>query len=62
MESASWQRPLYGLKINRNQAETPLKSGVLGRPEGGVTVVNRILCIFARKIRLKQEFNNYITN
>ena len=30
--------------------------------KGGVTLVNRILCIFAAKIRLKQVFNNYITN
>ena len=27
MESASWQRPLYGFKISQNQAEMPLKSG-----------------------------------
>ena len=27
MESASWQRPLYGFKITQNQAEMPLKSG-----------------------------------
>ena len=27
MESASWQRPLYGFKINQKQAKTPLKSG-----------------------------------
>ena len=34
-ESASWQKPLYGIKINQNQPEIPLKSGVLGRPGGG---------------------------
>ena len=27
MESASWQRPLYGSEITPNQAKTPLKSG-----------------------------------
>ena len=35
MESASWQRPLYGFKISQNQAGIPLKSGVLGRPGEG---------------------------
>ena len=33
-ESASWQKPLYGIKINQNLPEIPLKSGVLGRPGG----------------------------
>ena len=27
MESASWQRPLYGFEISQNQAKMPLKSG-----------------------------------
>ena len=27
MESASWQRPLYGSEITPNQAKMPLKSG-----------------------------------
>ena len=35
MESASWQRPLYGFKINQEQAGIPLKMGVLGQ-SGGV--------------------------
>ena len=26
MESASWQRPLYGFEISQNQAKMPLKS------------------------------------
>ena len=38
MESASWQRPLYGFEISQNQAGIPLKSGVLGRPGGGYFV------------------------
>ena len=27
MESASWQRPLYGFEISQNQAKISLKSG-----------------------------------
>ena len=27
MESASWQRPLYGFEISQNQAKMSLKSG-----------------------------------
>ena len=33
-ESASWQKPLHGIKINQNQSEIPLKAGVLGRSGG----------------------------
>jgi len=47
-ESASWQKPLHGIKINQNQPEIPLKSGVLGRSGGG-TLFNEILCTFAHK-------------
>ena len=35
MESASWQRPLYGFKITQNQAEMPLKSGFSDGLGGG---------------------------
>ena len=35
MESASWQRPLYGFKINQKQAKTPLKSGFSDGLVGG---------------------------
>jgi hypothetical protein len=38
-ESASWQKPLYGIKINQNLPEIPLKSGVLGRPGVGAIKV-----------------------
>ena len=40
MESASWQRPLYGFEISQNQAGIPLKSGVLGRPGGGILFIS----------------------
>ena len=35
MESASWQRPLYGSEITPNQAKTPLKSGFSDGLGGG---------------------------
>ena len=38
MESASWQRPLYGFKITQNQAEMPLKSGFSDGRGGGIMV------------------------
>ena len=39
MESASWQRPLYGFKITQNQAEMPLKSGFSDGLGGGAIVL-----------------------
>ena len=35
MESASWQRPLYGFEISQNQAKMPLKSGFSDGLGGG---------------------------
>ena len=40
MESASWQRPLYGFEISQNQAKMPLKSG-FSDGLGGVELVGR---------------------
>ena len=37
MESASWQRPLYGFEISQNQAKMPLKSGFSDGLGGGRT-------------------------
>lgn len=49
-ESASWQKPLYGIKINQNLPEIPLKSGVLGRPGGGIFVQE---CFVRRVLRAR---------
>ena len=40
MESASWQRPLYGFKITQNQAEMPLKSGFSDGLGGGKKIAD----------------------
>ena len=36
MESASWQRPLYGFEISQNQAKMPLKSRFSDGLGGGI--------------------------
>jgi hypothetical protein len=38
MESASWQRPLYGFEISQNQAKMPLKSGFSDGLWGGIFI------------------------
>ena len=45
-------RHLYGLRISLNQVKIPLKSGVLGRAGGEVTIINRnslYLCGLSRE-------------
>ena len=41
MESASWQRPLYGFEISQNQAKMPLKSGFSDGLGGGKNLAAR---------------------
>ena len=53
MESASWQRPLYGFKINQKQAKTPLKSGFSNGLVGGYGIVNLRLHAVIEEILLQ---------
>ena len=53
MESASWQRPLYGFEISQNQAKMPLKSGFSDGLWGGnfcfsVDVGHGLLVVLAK--------------
>ena len=54
MESASWQRPLYGFEISQNQAKMPLKSG-FSDGLGGV-----ILC-GAKPVKLSKDLRPLVT-
>ena len=43
MESASWQRPLYGFEISQNQAKMPLKSGFSDGLGGVFSLCNKFI-------------------
>jgi len=44
MESASWQRPLYGFEISQNQAKMPLKSGFSDGLGGAICSFDFLIC------------------
>ena len=53
MESASWQRPLYGFEISQNQAKMPLKSGFSDGLRGGLHRIPRMFPILIFKLVLQ---------
>ena len=60
MESASWQRPLYGFEISQNQAKMPLKSRFSDGLGGGMILILGLHGILMSILSLFYDFQGLI--